>query len=510
MRRYHSSNTTSDLSGGQDFNFRLDLSPITTTTTTVAHGNAATRINYLYTPPLHPGPKIDGGITPFHTLRLGGATPTARLLLRESATSFLLVGAFTSINGTTRNRIARLSNDGALDTSFDPNANGQIFFATVDSDDKILIGGAFTEVGGTARNRIARLNSDGTLDTTFNPNANANVLHIQIQSDDKIIICGGFTTVGGTTRNRIARLNSDGSLDTSFNPNANQLVRKSIILSDGKILICGGFTTVGGTTRNSLARLNSDGTLDTAYAPASIDDGVIDTIVLASGKVLIAGFFLTVGGTSRTYIARLNSDGTLDTTFNANVSGPIDFLLELANNQIYVAGNPQSFGEVLRSRIARIDANGALDRTFAADANEFVARLHLDDDGRLFAVGSFTQIGGAGDNAGFALIPTTPVRIALNITGANTNISSSLQIERISSNNTLISSSNADIIDPLSPTGVYNYYITPVGLGLFDTTDRLRIKLETRNKAAHSSNSFTFGHSGTFIETGTDTIIYIF
>ncbi len=62
----------------------------------------------------------------------------------------------------------------ALD-GFDPNVNSGVRSIAVQSDGKLLIGGDFTTVGGTSRNRIARLNTDGTLDTLFNPNANGPV-----------------------------------------------------------------------------------------------------------------------------------------------------------------------------------------------------------------------------------------------------------------------------------------------------------------------------------------------
>ena len=77
-------------------------------------------------------------------------------------------------------------------------------------DGKILVGGAFTSFNGTTINRIARLNSDGTLDTAFITNtgtgANNDVIEIAIQPDGKIVVGGYFTGFGGYPANRIARL----------------------------------------------------------------------------------------------------------------------------------------------------------------------------------------------------------------------------------------------------------------------------------------------------------------
>ena len=98
---------------------------------------------------------------------------------------------------------------GHLDTGFDASVGGPVYAVAAQADGKVLIGGDFTTVNGTGRNRIARLNGDGTLDTGFDPGAGANywVSAVAIQADGKVLIGGGFDTVDGTARKRIARLN---------------------------------------------------------------------------------------------------------------------------------------------------------------------------------------------------------------------------------------------------------------------------------------------------------------
>jgi hypothetical protein len=46
-------------------------------------------------------------------------------------------------------------------------ANLDVEALAVQSDGRVLIGGDFTTVNGVSRGRIARLNADGSLDTTF-------------------------------------------------------------------------------------------------------------------------------------------------------------------------------------------------------------------------------------------------------------------------------------------------------------------------------------------------------
>ena len=128
----------------------------------------------------------------------------------QSDGKIIIGGSFSSYNETARNRIARLNADGTLDGTFDLGTGASSYVLTINtqSDGDIIIGGNFTTYNGTTINRIARLNADGTLDTSFDPGtgANDNVFTTAIQSDGKIIIVGSYLSYNGTTRNYIVRL----------------------------------------------------------------------------------------------------------------------------------------------------------------------------------------------------------------------------------------------------------------------------------------------------------------
>ena len=81
-------------------------------------------------------------------------------------------GDFTTVNGTNRNRFARLHSDGTLDVGFDPGpgANGTVYTVAILSNDDILIGGNFTTVNGALRNRVAKVLGGGI---AFSPVASA-------------------------------------------------------------------------------------------------------------------------------------------------------------------------------------------------------------------------------------------------------------------------------------------------------------------------------------------------
>lgn len=132
----------------------------------------------------------------------------------------LIGGDFTSYNGLSINRIIRLNQDGSLDNSFDigTGADNSVRAIAVQSDGKILIAGDFLSFDGNKINRIARLNNDGSIDTSFNSGTGTNnsIWNILIESDGKILIHGSFSTYNGTNKNSLAKLNNDGSLDASF------------------------------------------------------------------------------------------------------------------------------------------------------------------------------------------------------------------------------------------------------------------------------------------------------
>ena len=249
----------------------------------------------------------------------------------------IVVGNFDEYNGVTKNYIVRVHADGSIDTSFNSGAvaaNGFVSVAVVQPDGKIVIGGRFSTYNGTSRGRIARLNSDGSLDTSFDPGSGAVgtaapfIDQMELLADGKIVIGGDFTTYNGTSRNRIARLNSDGSLDTSFDPGvgADGHIDALAMQSDGKFIIGGDFTGYNSVSRNRIARINSDGSLDTSFDPGAGTNNTVDDVKIQSdGKIIVAGNFTTYSGSSINRIVRVNTNGSIDTSFNAG-SGANDHI----------------------------------------------------------------------------------------------------------------------------------------------------------------------------------------
>lgn len=170
--------------------------------------------------------------------------------------------------------LERLNTDGSVDTNFLGVVTGNAGNANLVNsivmlpDDSFFIAGAFTSVNGYSRNGVARINADGNTATTFSPGTGANygAYCTAVQADGKVLVGGSFWTFNGVTRNGIVRLNEDGTVDNGFNPGRgvytgsypNSPIVCMASQPDGKTLIGGQFTQFNSTNINYIARLNSD------------------------------------------------------------------------------------------------------------------------------------------------------------------------------------------------------------------------------------------------------------
>jgi uncharacterized delta-60 repeat protein len=245
----------------------------------------------------------------------------------------LVGGNFTSVNGVTLNHIARLSTDGLIDTSFNPGAGADnIVYALAETfiggNRKLYAAGAFNNINAVASRGIARLNNNGTVDTGFTVGAGASdavyalaVYPTNSSYAGKLLIGGAFATVNNISLPHVARLNVDGSVDTNFNLglSADGNVHAIAIQDDGKVVIGGDFTHVNGVSAAHIARLNVDGSVDTDFA-ANVNggfDGPVSTINLQTdNRIVVGGDFTHGNGVTRHRLSRLMPDGKVDPTIN--------------------------------------------------------------------------------------------------------------------------------------------------------------------------------------------------
>ena len=367
---------------------------------------------------------------------LDAFSPSANVTVKDidvlSDGKILFCGDFSQFNGQARRGIVRVNPDGTLDTSFPviDTAFNPIENAAVQPDGKIIISGPFSTINGVSRPRVARLNPDGTLDTTFNAGlTSGNVTRPFILPDGKILVPANSSTAG------IFRANPDGSKDTTFQAPA---FTGSTIVSiarqpDGRILIAGSFTHVGGTPRMGIARLNENGSFDPSFN-ANASASVFWVDVAGDGRIYASGAFTSIGGQARTYIARLNADGSADPSFNnPQASGPTNpemrkFVVQ-PNGKILVTGSFTTIGGVNRKHFARLNGDGTLDTSFrdmsvGADAFSTPSTVQRQADGKILLAGNFTTIDGQTRNRIARIVPNDPLQ-----PGSLVNIATRLRVE---------------------------------------------------------------------------------
>ncbi len=174
----------------------------------------------------------------------------------------LIGGSFSTYNDVSRARLARLDANGALDETFDVGLGTDNFIEEIKvlPDQWILIGGSFTTYDGSTANRMARLHSDGSIDPEFSvgTGVNGTIEAITIHQDGKIFVGGNFTMLNGRSAWNVARLYSDGTHDFAFNTHIgpNRHVYAIAIQSDDKVVIVGEFIQYRNVGRNRVTRVH--------------------------------------------------------------------------------------------------------------------------------------------------------------------------------------------------------------------------------------------------------------
>ena len=301
---------------------------------------------------------------------LTGFNSTVYTLAVQTDDKILVGGAFTTVNGIVRNRITRLLTDGTQDSSFNPGsgANNTVYSLAetfVGGVRKVYAAGTFTTINGVTRPRIARLNDVGTADTAFDVGTGPNAAVYAVAAyptnsvfAGKILIGGAFTNINGFAAGRIARLNVDGSVDASFNVqvSADDAVRTIAIQGDGRVLFGGDFTHVNTSALSHVARLNADGSLDTSFV-GTANGGVSAIVVQPDSRIVLAGQFSQAGGVTRNNITRLLPGGLTDPTINfgSGANGAISAVaLQPGDQMLVLGGGFTTFNGLSSPRLTRV------------------------------------------------------------------------------------------------------------------------------------------------------------
>ena len=327
-------------------------------------------------------------------------------VLSLSDNKTMAFGSFTKFNGTICNRVSRLSEDGAVDSSFNTSgagANNTIRSAIIQTDNKIVLAGVFTTYNGVLANRITRILPDGLLDPTFITGLGSNnqIYALALQPDGKIIIAGNFTSYNGILVNRIARLLSNGILDLTFNTGlgADAIVEAVLLQPDGKIVLGGRFATFNGVSYNRMIRLNTDGSIDSGFSVGiGFDKNVYAIALQSDNKLIVGGTFLSYGGASAKRILRLNSNGSLDTTFASGAgfsNGEIRTILVQPDDRVLLGGTfSGTYNGIAVKRMLRLLSSGVYDTAFSVNLNGTLFSTCFTPNNKVIIGGSFNSVSG--------------------------------------------------------------------------------------------------------------------
>lgn len=233
---------------------------------------------------------------------------------------------------------------GSEATSFASNLgtiSSNIYAAVKTLDNKIVIAGDFSSIGGTTVNKIAKIDSDGNLDTNFNSGGsgfNGTVTCMTQMSDGRIVLGGVFTSYNGSTCKNICCINADGSLDTdfvgssSFGSSYTYGIEQLAVDGQNRVVVATaiGVNTYTFTDSNSnthtvndkFYRLSSDGVFDEDFNdnrdlypqnPRNQSYQAIDMAVDKAGNIYVAFNDLYFDGIIREGAGKINSDGTHNT-----------------------------------------------------------------------------------------------------------------------------------------------------------------------------------------------------
>ncbi len=122
-------------------------------------------------------------------------------------------GKYVCISGAgSPTGLIRRNNDGTADATFRTNtflgdSDPRLYAMLIQPDGSIIIGGNFYSINGTSRNNIARFDANGNPDQLFLPTgANNIVTTLSRQTNGDVIVGGQFSNFAGYSRSGIARI----------------------------------------------------------------------------------------------------------------------------------------------------------------------------------------------------------------------------------------------------------------------------------------------------------------
>lgn len=280
----------------------------------------------------------------------------------------------------------RLLANGAVDTGFAPanlNATGNLFGPpVVDAAGRIYLVGGFSSVNGSPRANIARLTADGIVDPAYAAALPAGWFSSQgrgvaLQSDGRAVFVGDFRYTGrgsGADPIMAVRFNTDGSFDTTFaqplrsaagfNPQVGLRLRYLVMLPDDSF--------VGVSDR--LVKFTAAGVRDSGFVSRAFDRETFWVARGSNGRLYVPDFAGVAGAAVSQPVwgngfAAFQADGTPDFGFQTGGFGRVQYPTSarvLADGSVWLGGGFNRFGGTPLPALARFTAPGTLSNSLFA------------------------------------------------------------------------------------------------------------------------------------------------
>jgi hypothetical protein len=273
-----------------------------------------------------------------------------------------LGGSFTSVDGTTRNRLAACDAATGNLLSWNPNANGVVrALAVSPAGTRVYAGGDFSAVGGAARSRVAALNPTSGAAFGWSPYVNDSVKAVTTSNSGATVYVGGdFDSAEGAGRRRMAAFNAtSGNISTTFKPSVSNgagnfaTVLSMDVAPDGDTLyFSGDFALVNGHSRRNAAAVSTGIATLRAWSPASTGDIAGELTVSASGRTVFVGGRATGG-----YVQAYGPTTGGSPVWNVTTNGDVEALV-VSSSILYVGGHYTTIGGSARDHLAALRASG--------------------------------------------------------------------------------------------------------------------------------------------------------
>jgi hypothetical protein len=372
-----------------------------------------------------------------------------------------LGGFFTQIDDTAQHQLAKLDTQGHVVANWNPSPDGFVHSIGFADDGAVLVGGSYETIGGVPRHGAARLSpSDGSvqpgLDIEFGKFSHVRAI-ATIGNSGRLLLGGNFVTAAGEQRLGLLQLQDSVPTPEQLDAGVYAILQVVASQSDGSMLVGGQFLSVDGMPRAHLLRLRPDGQLDEAWQPML--DGPVRAIAVDShDDIYIGGHFGSVDGQPSRYLAKLDGETARRVPWSPAPNGLVYALAVDAQDNVYVGGAFDRIGDAPRHRGARYTrdlvltdwdpglastvraiahsaagvylgsepglgrfniADGVRDASWNPAPNGGVLALTIDDAGRVYAGGDYTQIGGATRRSLARLDPITAAADPLWIPAAS-------------------------------------------------------------------------------------------